>query len=79
MDHVLSNVPRYFALIDPQDEHAQLGPALYYFGSEQLMHRMIDLGEKTQKVRPTRCNGFKLRAPLSADGFGFHIAGPTLF
>lgn len=39
---------RYVALIDPPDE-MHLGVALYYFGSKELMRRMIEVGEQTQK------------------------------
>mmetsp|Transcript_51301 Transcript_51301/g.69862 ORF Transcript_51301/g.69862 Transcript_51301/m.69862 type:complete len:296 (-) Transcript_51301:201-1088(-) len=39
---------RYFALIDPPAEQ-NIGIALYYFGSPQLMDRMLELGEQTQK------------------------------
>ena len=39
---------RYFALIDPPEE-MNLGAALYYFTSEALCTRMLEIGEQTQK------------------------------
>lgn len=39
---------RYVALIDPPAETG-IGIALYYFVSKQMMNRMLEIGEQTQK------------------------------
>jgi len=47
-EHNSSWKRRYFALIDPPEDMG-LGTALYYFESERLMNKMMELGEQTQK------------------------------
>ena len=39
---------RYFALIDPPEELG-LGAAIYYFGAEKDLTRLLELGEQSQK------------------------------